>query len=87
MRDNLGQRSANWGLGAEARDYDDLDGFLRRADELAEELLGEGITAMKIWPFDLAAEANDGADISNAELKSALEPFEKIRRRLATGWK
>jgi galactonate dehydratase len=80
MRYNIGQRSANWGLGAKARDYDDLDGFLRRADELAEELLGEGITAMKIWPFDLAAEANDGADISNAELKSALEPFEKVRR-------
>jgi galactonate dehydratase len=80
MRDNLGQRSANWGLGAEARVYDDLDGFLRRADELAEELLGEGISAMKIWPFDLAAEANDGADISNAELKSALAPFEKIRQ-------
>jgi L-alanine-DL-glutamate epimerase-like enolase superfamily enzyme len=35
---------------------------------------------MKIWPFDLAAEANDGVDISNAELKRALEPFEKIRR-------
>ena len=35
---------------------------------------------MKIWPFDIAAEANDGVDISSAELKTALEPFEKIRR-------
>jgi galactonate dehydratase len=80
MRDNLGQTSTNWGLGGQARDYDDLDGFLRRADELADDLLTEGINAMKIWPFDLAAEANDGVDISNAELKRALEPFEKIRR-------
>jgi galactonate dehydratase len=80
MRDNLGQTSTNWGLGGQARDYDDLNGFLRRADELAEDLLSDGITAMKIWPFDLAAEANDGVDISNAELKRALEPFEKIRR-------
>ena len=41
--------------------------------------MAEGITAMKIWPFDFAAEANDGVDISNAEMKRALEPFEKIR--------
>ena len=34
---------------------------------------------MKIWPFDLAAEANDGLDISAEELKTALKPFEKIR--------
>jgi galactonate dehydratase len=80
MRENLGQKSANWGLSAEARDYDDLNGFLRRADELAQDLLAEGVTAMKIWPFDLAAEANDGVDISNAELSQALKPFEKIRR-------
>jgi galactonate dehydratase len=80
MRENLGQKSANWGLSTEARDYDDLNGFLRRADELAQDLLAEGITAMKIWPFDLAAEANDGVDISNAELSQALKPFEKIRR-------
>ena len=80
MRDNLGQRTTNWGLNAKERDYDDLNGFLQRADELAEDLLSDGITAMKIWPFDLAAEANDGGDISNAELKRALEPFEKICR-------
>ena len=80
MRDNLGQTTANWGLRRNEREYDDLNGFLERADELAQELLGEGITAMKIWPFDFAAEANDGVDISNSELKRALEPFEKIRR-------
>ena len=80
MRENLGQSTANWGLARNERQYDDLNGFLERADELAQELLDEGITAMKIWPFDFAAEANDGVDISNSELKRALEPFEKIRR-------
>ncbi len=81
MRKATGQSSANWGLG-ERRDYDDLDAFLTRADDLAEELLGEGITAMKIWPFDRAAEASRGNWISAAELKAALQPFEKIRKRV-----
>src|SRR5581483_9734950 len=38
MRTNKGQLSANWGLG-EGKDYDDLNGFLHHADELAEDLL------------------------------------------------
>ncbi len=59
--------------------YEDLQGFLERADELAHSLLDMGITAMKIWPFDFAAEANDGLTISGPELRQALEPFEKIR--------
>ena len=80
MRENLGQRAANWGLDAKTKDYDDLNGFLYRADELAEDLLAEGIAAMKIWPFDLAAEESEGIDISAAQLKRGLEPFEKIRR-------
>lgn len=78
MRAARGQNSANWGLGQKHR-LDDLDAFLNRADELASELLSEGITAMKIWPFDIAAEKSDGNYISTAELKSALSPFEKIR--------
>lgn len=79
MRSGRGQQSGNWGLGA-AREYDDLDAFLHRADELAADLLGEGITAMKIWPFDLAAERNEGQYIAPDELRAALGPFEKIRR-------
>ena len=63
MRENASQGAGNWGLASSARSYDDLNGFLHRADELAQELLDEGVTAMKIWPFDLAAEANDGLDI------------------------
>ena len=79
MRTGKGQLASNWGLGASNR-YDDLDAFLNRADELAADLLSEGITAMKIWPFDLAAERNEGQYISPAELNTALAPFAKIRK-------
>ena len=34
---------------------------------------------MKIWPFDDVARANGGKYISAAELRSCLEPFEKVR--------
>ncbi len=79
MRQGNSQRSDNWGLGA-TKDLDDLDAFLNRADELAADLLSEGITAMKIWPFDLAAERSGGLHITGDELRRALEPFERIRR-------
>jgi galactonate dehydratase len=77
IRDATGQARANWGVGTD--DLDDLDAFLHRADELAQSLLEEGITAMKIWPFDAAAERSGGLHIDAAELRAALEPFEKIR--------
>lgn len=49
IRDARQQTSKNWGLGeASGGPYEDLDAFLRRADELAESLLAEGIDAMKI---------------------------------------
>ncbi|MBV9679160.1 MAG: mandelate racemase/muconate lactonizing enzyme family protein [Acidobacteriaceae bacterium] len=87
MRKAHTQASANWGLAeASARTdvtgFDDLNDFLTRADELAESLWTEGITAMKIWPFDLAAEKTAGQYISHEDLQSALQPFEKIRKRM-----
>jgi L-alanine-DL-glutamate epimerase-like enolase superfamily enzyme len=75
-----GQKVENWGGATSAGDYDDLNGFLHRADELALSLLEEGITAMKIWPFDIAAEKSRGHYISPGDLKAALKPFEKIRK-------
>ena len=81
MRKAIGQTTSNYGTTAGERGpYDDLNGFLHRADELAAELLSEGITAMKIWPFDHAAEKTDGTYISSEDLKAALIPFEKIRK-------
>ena len=76
------QRTENWGLGGTDGRYEDLDGFLNRADELAESLIAEGYAGMKIWPLDFAAEATGGTDISAADLKRGLEPFEKIRKRV-----
>ena len=73
-------RPDNFGLSESPRkDYEDLDAFLNRADELAASLLEMGIASMKIWPFDFAEGAADGMDISTADLKKALIPFEKIR--------
>jgi len=42
--------------------YEDLAAFMERADELALDLLSEGITAMKIWPFDYVAHFPGGWD-------------------------
>ncbi len=78
IRKATGQRVENWGQGR-GEGLDDLDAFLHRADELALSLLDDGITAMKIWPFDIAAEKTRGQAISSADLKAALVPFEKIR--------
>ena len=79
IRSATNQTSSNWGLANNNGPYEDLQGFLHHADELAESLLGEGITAMKIWPFDPAAEKSHGQYISNTDLDLALEPFRKIR--------
>lgn len=80
IRSATNQTSSNWGVGQGQGPYEDLQGFLHHADELAESLLSEGTTAMKIWPFDPAAEASDGQYISPGDLDKALEPFRKIRQ-------
>ncbi|HEX3152604.1 MAG TPA: mandelate racemase/muconate lactonizing enzyme family protein [Gemmataceae bacterium] len=45
------------GYGTESADgkYEDLTAFMLHADELALDLLSEGLTGMKIWPFDYVA--------------------------------
>jgi galactonate dehydratase len=81
IRDESGQAVMNWGLPGDEPEgpYEDLDAFLDRADELAHDLLAQGITGMKIWPFDPYGEASLGHDIRTADLDRALEPFRKIR--------
>jgi L-alanine-DL-glutamate epimerase-like enolase superfamily enzyme len=75
------QGTANFGLPANAGGpYEDLLAFRTDAGTLAESLLDMGISGMKIWPFDEAAEASNGTYISSAELKKALRPFEQIRK-------
>lgn len=82
IRAAQGQNTSNFGLpsGAAEGPYEDLEAFLTRADELAHSLLEQGITGMKIWPFDFAAEASVGTYISSTDLRTALDPFEKIRK-------
>ncbi|MFZ1703428.1 MAG: mandelate racemase/muconate lactonizing enzyme family protein, partial [Saprospiraceae bacterium] len=75
-----GQNTANYAMKSDVADgYDDLNAFLNCADELAHSLLEDDITAMKIWPFDVAAEKSRGLYISPADLKTTLQPFDKIR--------
>ena len=48
--------------------------------ELAQSLLDEGITGMKIWPFDGLAHISDGHDLSLTDLKSGVRIVEEIRK-------
>ena len=81
IKKSSGQNSDNYDLGVKGvTAYDDLNGFLNCADELAHSLLEDGITAMKIWPFDLVAEKSRGQYISQLDLETCLEPFKKIRK-------
>lgn len=75
------QSSRNWGLPATgaARPFDDLDGFLHRPAELVASLLASGFTAMKVWPFDRAAESAGGLDISVADLRRGVGILESLR--------
>jgi galactonate dehydratase len=68
---------STWGLGIADSPYEDLDGFMNRADALAGSLLESGISAMKIWPFDPAAIENHGLFISAGQMKTAIAPFRK----------
>jgi galactonate dehydratase len=81
VRETPRQEVSNWGLSEHEEEgpYEDLDAFLHHADELAEDLLSQGITGMKIWPFDPHAEESGGHYISEEDLQKALEPFRKIR--------
>jgi galactonate dehydratase len=79
VRETPRQEVSNWGLSEAEGPYEDLDAFLHRPGELAEDLLSEGITGMKIWPFDPYAEATGGHYISENDLQKGLDPFHKIR--------
>ncbi len=79
VRQASGQTSSNWGIGGSDGPYEDLEAFLNDAGGLAESLLAEGITAMKIWPFDRFAEASGGMSITPQQLEQGCSPFAKIR--------
>jgi galactonate dehydratase len=74
------QHSDNWGTGDGRMDgpYEDLEAAERRPAQLARSLLSEGVSAMKIWPFDRYAERTGGHEISAADLDCAVEPIRQI---------
>jgi galactonate dehydratase len=81
-KNSLFERTEDWTLkpGDSAEGpYEDLLAWRYDAGTLAQSLLSEGIGAMKIWPFDIAAEASNGTRISAADLDLALVPFRQIR--------
>lgn len=68
-----------WNMDDTSGPYEDLDGFMTRAGDLAQDLLSNGITAMKIWPFDPAAMETKGLYITPDQMRTAIRPFELIR--------
>ncbi|WP_322410815.1 mandelate racemase/muconate lactonizing enzyme family protein [Microbacterium invictum] len=76
--DTSQQNSANWGLERSGK-FEDLQAFLERPRALAKDLLAEGITAMKIWPFDRGAERHGGNVISPEDLARGIWVLDEIR--------
>lgn len=62
--------------------YEDQHAFMTDAGELADDLLSEGFTAMKIWPFDQFVDKTNGQFISKEDLEIGVEPFRKIREKV-----
>jgi L-alanine-DL-glutamate epimerase-like enolase superfamily enzyme len=61
--------------------YDRLD-FHKEPVQLARELLGSGIRAMKIWPFDPVARVSGGQYIDPEQMRRGMEPLRLIRDEL-----
>ncbi len=55
---------------------------LNQPADLAEELLAEGFSAMKLWSFDAIFRESGGLRISQADLRRGVEPFRAIREHL-----
>jgi len=77
---------STWNFDESAGPYEDLNGFMTRADAVAESLLAQGISAMKIWPFDPPALENEGVHITSDQLRKAI-PSRKSARPSATRWR
>jgi galactonate dehydratase len=50
--------------------------------DLAQELLDEGYTAMKMWPLDRVAHKTNGLYVNEEEVNQAVAPFFMIRERV-----
>jgi L-alanine-DL-glutamate epimerase-like enolase superfamily enzyme len=63
----------------QAAGHDDLWMAQNDPGTLAAELVEEGFTGMKLWPFDAAARSNRGARISTGELAAGVAILSRIR--------
>ncbi len=80
--------------------YADQDGFLKQPGELAQSLLDEGITQMKVWPWDRfapqlqvsamtgpagwSAVGPVGHDLSPEDLQAGLQCVQEIRKAVGS---
>ena len=72
--------SDDWGLGGTRESaHRDWTSSLERPGELARELVDEGFTALKLFPFVRLAEATKGLSISPAQIAENIEPFQAVR--------
>jgi len=55
---------------------------IHAAGDLAEELVAEGVTGMKVWPFDRYAHRHGGLYLSQAEIEEGMKPLREIRDRV-----
>lgn len=55
---------------------------IHSAGDLAEELLAEGYTAMKLWSFDRVYQRSGGHRLSWPDVDEGLRPFRAIRERV-----
>jgi len=80
-----GAANAIWpgygGIGEPGPLSDSYNLFHAPAD-LAQELLDEGYSAVKTWPFDFAAHQHGGMRISLQDLDKALRPLHAMRDRV-----
>ncbi|NEU30460.1 mandelate racemase/muconate lactonizing enzyme family protein [bacterium LRH843] len=60
-------------------EYNDWELTMENPGILAESLLAEGITAMKIWPFDDFSVKTRGQSISNEDIKRGVSIIKEIR--------
>lgn len=64
--------------------YEDLDAWKTDAGALARDLLSQGISAMKIWPFDQFVAESSGQRITAEQIEEGLRPWRQIREAVGT---
>jgi L-alanine-DL-glutamate epimerase-like enolase superfamily enzyme len=73
--------NGNWGIGGPIEGpYEDYEAQFERPEELAQSLLAQGITAIKLFPF--APGEGDGRYLTPEDLERGVAPFRRIRQAL-----